>query len=42
MTSVNTLVVPTKRRRRGYVQGTTPEWKKAMVTLAEGQRIDVL
>ncbi len=40
--SVNTLIVPSKRRRRGYSVGSTPRWKKAMVTLAEGQTIEVL
>jgi ribosomal protein L23 len=29
-------------RRRGWVAGLTPAWKKAMVVLAEGQTIDVL
>lgn len=40
--SVNTLSVRSKPRRRGYVLGHTPAWKKAMVCLAEGQSIDVL
>jgi large subunit ribosomal protein L23 len=40
--SVNTLNVTVKVRRRGWVAGHTPRWKKAMVTLAEGQTIDVL
>jgi large subunit ribosomal protein L23 len=40
--SVNTLRTPTKTKRRGYVQGRTKQWKKAMVTLAEGQTIEVL
>ena len=39
---VNTLRVKGKWRRRGWTAGRTPEWKKAMVTLAEGQTIDVL
>ena len=39
---VNTLSVSGKARRRGYVSGKAPDWKKAMVTLAEGQTIDVL
>ena len=42
VSSVNTLNVGGKSRRRGYVAGRTPDWKKAMVTLAEGQSIDVL
>jgi len=39
---VNTLSVAGKARRRGYIAGRAPSWKKAMVTLAEGQTIDVL
>jgi large subunit ribosomal protein L23 len=39
---VNTLRATTKVRRRGYVAGTTPAWKRAMVVLEEGQVIDVL
>lgn len=39
---VNTLNVTPKFRRRGYTAGQTPRWKKAMVTLAEGQTIDLL
>jgi large subunit ribosomal protein L23 len=42
VTSVNTLRVRSKARRRGYSIGATPTWKKAMVCLAEGQTIDVL
>ena len=40
--SVNTLRAQQKARRRGWVAGLTPAWKKAMVVLAEGQTIDVL
>lgn len=40
--SVNTIRVKGKSRRRGYVRGQKPDWKKAMVTLAEGNTIDVL
>jgi len=39
---VNTLRVKGKYRRRGWKAGRTPEWKKAMVTLQEGQTIDIL
>jgi len=39
--SVNTLVVHGKVRRRGYTAGQKPNWKKAMVTVAEGQTIDI-
>ncbi len=42
VTGVNTLVVSGKWRRRGYTRGRTQTWKKAMVTLAEGQTIDIL
>ena len=40
--SVNTLRVKGKERRRGWVKGQKPDWKKAMVTLKEGDTIDVL
>ena len=39
---VNTLRVLGKARRRGYVAGRTPDWKKAMVTLHEGNTIEIL
>lgn len=39
---VNTINVRGKDRRRGYSVGTSPRWKKALVTLAEGDTIDVL
>ena len=42
VTSVNTLQVKGKWRRRGRNLGRTQEWKKAMVVLGEGQTIDVL
>jgi large subunit ribosomal protein L23 len=40
--SVNTLRMPTKVRRRGYIAGQTPQWKKAMVKLKEGDTIELL
>lgn len=40
--SVNTLRVRGKLRRRGWAVGRSKEWKKALVTLQEGQTIDVL
>lgn len=40
--SVNTLRVKGKFRRRGYSTGFTQTWKKALVTLGEGDTIDVL
>ncbi len=36
---VNTMRVPGKFRRLGWHRGYKPEWKKAVVTLREGQRI---
>ncbi len=41
VTDVNVTKVPGKRRRVGRRYAMTPEWKKAIVTLKEGQRIDV-
>lgn len=40
--SVNTLRVTQKVKRRGYVAGMTPAWKKAMVVLNEGDTIELL
>lgn len=37
---VNTMVMPSKTRRVGRSTGHTSEWKKAVVTLAEGERIE--
>ena len=39
---VNTLRVSGKSRRRGWRAGTASNWKKAMVTLAEGHTIDLI
>lgn len=42
---VNTMVQRGKNKRRytktAIVRGTTPQWKKAIVTLAEGSTIDL-
>src|SRR6478735_5491820 len=42
---VNTLVVPgknkTKFTKAGFVKGQKPAYKKAMVTIAEGETIDL-
>lgn len=38
---VHTLNVRGKKRRRGREFGYTHDWKKAIVTLAEGDRIDL-
>jgi large subunit ribosomal protein L23 len=40
--AVNTMIVPAKRGMRGrraYIR--SPQWKKAIVTLAEGEKIDL-
>ncbi|WP_129019817.1 MULTISPECIES: 50S ribosomal protein L23 [Edaphocola] len=42
---VNTMVVPAKNKSRftkaGYVQGRKPAYKKAVVTLLDGETIDL-
>lgn len=38
---VNTMVVRGKAKRVRYALGMTPDWKKAIVTLKEGSKIDV-
>lgn len=42
---VNTVVVPGKNKARftkaGYIKGVKPAYKKAYVTLAEGETIDL-
>jgi large subunit ribosomal protein L23 len=40
--NVNTATIHGKMRRRGYTAGRSPEWKRAMVTLAEGNTIEVI
>ncbi len=37
---VHTLRMPRKSRRVGKTMGYKPQWKKAIVRLAEGQRIE--
>ena len=39
--NVQTMNQKGKSRRLGWVQGRTPAWKKAIVRLAEGERIDL-
>ncbi|MDP2653828.1 MAG: 50S ribosomal protein L23 [Candidatus Omnitrophota bacterium] len=39
--AVNTTVVPGKRKRVRQEFGYTTDWKKAVVTLREGQKIEV-
>ncbi len=38
---VNTQVMPGKLKRVRYQLGNTPDWKKAVVTLKPGQKIDL-
>ena len=38
--SVNTAIVAGKSKRVRQALGYTPDWKKAIVTLCEGQKID--
>jgi large subunit ribosomal protein L23 len=38
---VNIIKVPGKMRRMGKTSGMTRTWKKAIVTLVDGQRIDL-
>jgi large subunit ribosomal protein L23 len=39
--NVNTQVAPGKRKRVRKDFGYTPDWKKAVVTLREGSKIDI-
>ena len=41
VTKVNTLVVPGKYRRFGKATGHTKPWKKAMLRLKEGDKIEL-
>jgi len=41
VTAVNTLNRPGKRKRTRYGYGTRPETKRAVVSLAEGDRIEI-
>ncbi len=38
---VNTLNVKPKKKRVRYIAGYTRQWKKAMVTIGEGQTIEI-
>jgi large subunit ribosomal protein L23 len=42
---VNTAVIPGKNKTRftkaGYIQGQKPAYKKALITVAEGETIDL-
>ncbi|MDP8212929.1 MAG: 50S ribosomal protein L23 [Candidatus Zapsychrus exili] len=39
--AVNVTIMPGKKKRVRQQQGKTPDWKKAFVTLEEGQKIEV-
>ena len=39
--SVNVSQVPSKPKRRGQIRGRRPGWKKAIVQLAPGERIEL-
>lgn len=41
VTDVNTLIMKGKEKRRGKYVGRRSDWKKAYVTLAEGQNLDL-
>jgi large subunit ribosomal protein L23 len=41
VTGVRTHVMPSKRRTYGRFAGRRPAWKKAVITLKEGDSIDV-
>jgi large subunit ribosomal protein L23 len=38
---VNTLMMRGKKRRIRFVEGKKSDWKKAIVTLQQGQRIEI-
>jgi large subunit ribosomal protein L23 len=38
---VNTMTVKGKKKRVRFAEGKTPDWKKAVVTLKAGDKIDV-
>ncbi|MCK4519482.1 MAG: 50S ribosomal protein L23 [Candidatus Omnitrophica bacterium] len=40
--SVNVISMRGKQKRVRYKKGKTPDWKKAIVTLKEGQTIDIM
>ncbi len=42
VTKVNTLNKRARTMRRGWVAGASQPWKRAMVTLAAGQTIEIL
>jgi large subunit ribosomal protein L23 len=40
VSSVRTITMPSKLVRRGKTVGATSPWKKALVTVADGQKIE--
>ena len=41
VTAVNAMTVHGKMRRSGRLRGMTPSWKKAVVTLKQGDKIEI-
>ena len=41
VTSVNIVKMPAKPKRRGAIKGTKPGWKKAIVELKAGDKIEI-
>ncbi len=41
VTSVNTMKMRGKKKRVRLQEGKTPDWKKALVTLRKGEKIDL-
>jgi large subunit ribosomal protein L23 len=41
VTSVNIVKMPAKPKRRGMIKGTKPGWKKAIVELKAGDKIEI-
>ncbi len=41
VSGVNTIAMRGKTKRVRYEQGKTSDWKKALVTLKEGEKIDI-
>ena len=41
VTRVNIVKMPAKPKRRGLIKGTRPGWKKAIVELKAGDKIDI-
>jgi len=41
VTAVRTMNMPGKLKRQGRTSGMTAQWKKAIVTLKEGQRLPI-